>query len=47
MAATDGTGTAVYTGNPGCGYDYSYPYYGGYSYPYYGYYPGAYGQSVF
>ena len=36
---TDGDGTAVYTGAPGCGYGYSYPYYGGYSYPYYGYYP--------
>ena len=29
----------MYTGYPGCGYGYSYPYYGGYSYPYYGYYP--------
>ena len=36
---TDGDGTAVYTGAPGCGYGYSYPYYGGYSYPYYDYYP--------
>ena len=34
----------MYTGSPGCGYGYSYPYYGGYSYPYYGYYPYGYGM---
>lgn len=42
ISIADGEGTAVYTGAPGCGYGYSYPYYGGYSYPYYGYQP--YGQ---